>query len=90
MFDFSHICLSVILFRKRCQEFGKENFTLLTYPGMGHALDAPFAPVSTSIPHMLAPKGMRVYLGGLDKKAAAAGQLSSFKEIVDFFRRTLL
>jgi len=75
--------------RKRCNNHGKTNLTVKTYPGMGHALDAPFSPVATAIPHMLAPKGTRVYLGGADKKTASHSQLKSFNDIVNFFRSTL-
>ena len=57
---------------------------------MGHALDAPFAPVATTIPHMLAPKGMRVYLGGADKMAASRSQLEGFNDIVQFFSSRLI
>ena len=56
---------------------------------MGHALDAPFSPVATAIPHMLAPKGIMVYLGGADKKTASQSQLNSFNDIVNFFETTL-
>ena len=76
-------------YRKRCDHYGKTNLTVKTYPGMGHALDAPFSPVATAIPHMLAPKGIRVYLGGVDKKTASQSQLKGFNDIVNFFKNTL-
>ena len=56
---------------------------------MGHALDAPFAPISTAVPRPDAPKGTMVYLGGKDKKEAAKSQLMSFNDIVQFFHTTL-
>ena len=60
-----------------------------TYPGMGHALDAPFAPISTAVPRPDAPKGTMVYLGGKDKKEATRSQFMSFNDIVQFLRSTL-
>jgi len=75
--------------KKICDHYGKTNLTVKTYPGMGHALDAPFSPVATAIPHILAPKGIRVYLGGADKKTASHSQLKGFNDIVNFFQNTL-
>ena len=60
-----------------------------TYPGMGHALDAPFSPVSTAILRVDAPKGTLVYLGGKDKKIASKSQLKCFTDIVQFLSTTL-
>ena len=70
-------------------EYGKKNFFMKIYPGMGHALDAPFSPVATAIPHLLAPKGTMVYLGGQNKKLASKSQLIAFRDIVVFFRTML-
>jgi len=71
--------------RKICHHFGESNFSVKTYPGMGHALDAPFAPISTAVPRPDAPKGTLVYLGGKDKKEAAKSQFMSINDIVQFF-----
>jgi len=71
--------------RKICEYSGRSNFSMKTYPGMGHALDAPFAPISTAILRADAPKGTMVYLGGKDKKEASRSQLKCFYDIVQFF-----
>ena len=75
--------------RKMCNHHGKTNLCIKSYPGMGHALDAPFSPVATAIPHIMAPRGTKVYLGGVDKMAAVHSQLKCFNDIVTFFKSTL-
>ena len=84
-----HDAIGTSFIRKNCEKFGKTNVAVKSYPGMGHAMDAPFAPVAITILHMLGPKGTRIYLGGADKMAASRSQLMCFHNIIQFFSSRL-
>ncbi|XP_037653293.1 bile acid-CoA:amino acid N-acyltransferase-like [Choloepus didactylus] len=72
---------------EQLQRHGKNNWTLLSYPGAGHLIDPPYAPLC----YASSLKQLPVYLiWGGDVALHAAAQEHSWKEIQMFLRKHLI
>lgn len=71
-------------------EAGKTNFEVKVYEEVGHLVDLPYSPVAPTSLHPLAPKGIKLYMGGEDRpELHVAGQIDMWKQTVMFFTNTL-
>ena len=69
---------------------GKEhNFTSDVFPGAGHLIDVPFAPVSNKDFHGMVPKPGKLYYGGDDFEMHSAAQEEAWVKTLGFFREHL-
>lgn len=72
---------------ERLRRQGKNNWTLLSYPGAGHLIEPPYSPLcwASKVPNVYTP----LYWGG-EVIAHAAAQEHSWKEIQKFLRKHLI
>merc|ERR1712130_179169 len=57
---------------KRCSQAGKKDIRIETLPYLGHTVELPFTPTTTSIRHAMLPRGSpQVYMGGGGDRAKA-------------------
>ncbi len=71
------------------RENGKDNFEVLKYPGLGHLLDLPFAPVTCESFHMLVPPPVMLDVGGSDLAEHSFAQEDSWNKIINFYTTML-
>ena len=59
-------------------------------PGAGHLLNTPYTPPNFNSLHALAPKGMRLYMGGADApEEHHSAAVKSYADTVLFLKKAL-
>ena len=71
------------------QKFGKQNYQLNAYEGLGHLIDTPFAPATTLARHPLFPKSYQVHMGGTDPIKHGKSQEKVWKDLIHYFHTNL-
>ena len=71
------------------QESGKQNFKLDSYEGLGHLIDAPYAPSTPLSNHPLFPKPYLVQMGGTDPIKHGKAQEQVWTELLKYFHTNL-
>ncbi len=69
-------------------ESGKKNYGIQKYPGLGHLIDLPFAPPTTTTNHALFPKPAKLVMGGDDLQKHVHAQEVIWQELIKFFRQS--
>lgn len=72
------------------EKSGKQNYKISRFPELGHFPELPYFPISCYDNHVLVPKGVKMYLGGGDRKDLVSKEIVAlWKEIVEFFDKSL-
>ena len=81
------LCGPVVeIIRERALRRGKEDFTVLQYPGLGHLVDPPNFPVSRTATHPFLPRTQKIFYGG-DLQQHGLAQFDVWDRMLDFFNK---